>query len=194
MTKILNPKFLIPTLLSTALAGLVMYIVFAPATWWKPFYVRIETDETPTPQATAEMSAQAIPPSDPQAASHVTPWQSEHGMMYQLDTKVVNLAEPGGLRYLQASIVLEIRPLDQNYYSLDSEERALVEENLKSEIDQRRPMIDDIVMTILSSKTFNQIATVEGKQALKEELMTAINEALGYQGVINIYFTDFVIQ
>ena len=39
-----------------------------------------------------------------------------------------------------------------------------------------------------------EIATIEGKQALKQELMTAVNEILGYQGVINIYFTDFVIQ
>jgi flagellar FliL protein len=114
--------------------------------------------------------------------------------MYPLDAKAVNLAEPGGLRYLQASIVLEFRPMDDNYYQLTGEARTKAETDFKTMIDARRPVIDDITMTLLSSKSFNDIATVDGKQALKKELITAINDALGYQGVINIYFTAFIVQ
>ena len=49
-------------------------------------------------------------------------------------------------------------------------------------------------MTALSSKRFNDISTIKGKQMLKEELITAINKALGVPGVLNVYFTEFVVQ
>lgn len=211
MKKFLNPKIILPSLTSTAFVGLVLYILVAPATWWKPFYIRIESDETPTPAAAhAETQPQTAEHGSTQHAapastgSHATtppappmgylPGTRTASVMYELDTKVVNLAEPGGLRYLQTSIVLEIWPLIEDYYHLEGEERALAEEHFRETIDARRPVIDDIVTTLMSSKTFNEIATIEGKQTLKQELMAAINDTLGYQGVINVYFTDFVVQ
>jgi flagellar FliL protein len=194
MSKILNPKIIIPFLVVTALIGLVLYVLVAPASWWKPVYVRIESDETPAPQSHAETVSQPESQSQPQAVSHASPFQPGWGLMYELDTQVVNLAEPGGMRYLQASLVLEFSPLMDDLYKLEGEERALAEEDFRNSIDSRRPVIDDIVMSTLSSKTFNEITTIEGKQALKEELMAKINDALGYQGVVNIYFTDFVVQ
>ena len=202
MKKFLNPKILIPAVIGIVLVGAVLYILLAPETWWKPFYVQVELDETPSPETPVagtqgDVSAQ-IPVTDvnsPQG-SRIGFLQGgqPQGVMYELDKKVVNLAEPGGLRYLQASIVLELWPLIENYYQLSDDERVLAEEEFQQTIDTQRPVIDDIVTTILSSKTFNEITTIEGKQALKEELMGRINEALGYQGVINVYFTDFVIQ
>lgn len=120
--------------------------------------------------------------------------QQPPGIMYRLDNKVVNLAEPGGLRYLQAAIVLELWPLREDFYMLEGEEKDAAQTDFEELIDARRPIIDDIVTTQLSSKTFNEIATVDGKQQLKEDLMAAINDALGYQGVINVYFTSFVVQ
>jgi flagellar FliL protein len=194
MSKILNPKIIIPFLGGTALIGLVLYTLLAPASWWKPIYVRIESDETPTPTSQVEVPSQAEYQPDPQVVSQVSPFQPGWGLMYELDTKVVNLADPGGMRYLQASIVLEFSPLMNDLYRLEGEERTLAEENFRQQIDSRRPVIDDIVMSTLSSKTLSEIVTIEGKQALKEELIEKINDALGYHGVVNVYFTDFVVQ
>lgn len=215
MKKFLSPKIIIPAAVGLLLLGLVGYILFAPSTWWKPFYVRMEMDDTaqvPADEATdtaqqASVSAQAaVPPgvsmSAPGAATGAVPAsfqqgsniQQPTGIMYELDNKVVNLAEPGGLRYLQASIVLELWPLSENFYLLQGEERNLAQDEFVQLIDDRRPIIDDIVTTTLSSKSFNEISTVDGKQTLKDELMSAINNTLGYQGVINVYFTSFVVQ
>jgi flagellar FliL protein len=154
-----------------------------------------QEQSTAAPTTEAAMSQQNTMPQNAgiQSISQMQGGQPP-GLMYELDPKVVNLAEPGGLRYLQASIVLELWPLIEDYLHLEGEERILAEEKFLELIDSRRPVIDDIVTTTLSSKTFEQIATVEGKQALKDELTTAINEALGYQGVINVYFTNFVVQ
>jgi flagellar basal body-associated protein FliL len=150
------------------------------------------------PQATLPQ-AQAVP-----ATSVPQPVYPGPGVMYQMGTKVVNLADPGGLRYLQTSIVLEFHPSAEQYLLALDQPQAPAEDGgeegggggdgLTSAVDARRPIIDDVVMTTLSSKRFNEISTVKGKQSLKEELIAATNQALGVPVVINLYFTEFVIQ
>jgi flagellar FliL protein len=209
MKKLLSPKIIIPLVVALLLLGMTGYILLAPSTWWKPFYVKMEmagaastaaeaqAAEAVPQHAVATESSQPMPheggiPATGQPASR-SPLQPP-GIMYKLDSKVVNLAEPGGLRYLQVDIVLELWPLSEEYYTLQGEELAAAQTKFNELIDARRPIIDDIVTSMLSSKTFNDIASIEGKTTLKEELMTAINGALGYQGVINVYFTNFVVQ
>lgn len=205
--KLLKPMILIPLLVGILLMGLAVYILFAPETWWKPFYVRLEMDDTETAQAAAATTqplepamAQPMPqqpgqtmPQSMQSGSYVQNGEPA-GIMYELSPKVVNLAEPGGFRYLQVSMVLELWPLIDNYYQLQGEERDLAVDQFREKMNTWQPVIDDILTTTLSSKTFAEISTVEGKQVLKEELMASINELLGYQGVINVYFTEFVVQ
>ena len=210
MKKIFSPKVMIPFFVVGLLLGTTAYILFAPSTWWKPVYIKFE-DETPEevdaaqrPEILTQNTSQQLgtaglaPPSPmgqaPQMLAQMQAGQPVLGIMYELDTEIVNLADPGGLRYLQSSIVLEFWPLIENYYGLTEEERLLAEDNFRGQIDSWKPIIDDIVMTQLSSKTYQEIATIEGKDNLKNELMDIINAKIGYKGVINIYFTDFVVQ
>lgn len=202
MKKFLTPKIMILATAALILlaVGATVYILFAPNTWWKPMYVEWRGDEAQAAEATtpsigpqATTPPQMGIPQGPQPLSSIQSGQPT-GVMYKLDPKVVNLAEPGGLRYLQVSMVLEIWPLVENYFTLEADERLAAEERFQELIDSRRPVIDDIVTTILSSKQFNDVASIEGKQQLKNELTEAINNTLGYQGVINIYFTEFVVQ
>lgn len=233
MKKFLNPKIIIPVTVVISLIGMVLYVLFAPETWWKPIYIRFDAETASAATGTAEASTHAEatasthapapnshssePSLVPDPVSHepaattqklVMPAiQPGQGVMYKLDPKVVNLAEPGGLRYLQVSLVLEFHPSVKEYYeakmSGETETAAssghggaatVAHDPFQDAIDTLRPVIDDIVTTLLSSKTFKDIATIEGKQQLKQDLMTQINTALGYQGVINIYFTEFVVQ
>lgn len=234
MKKFLNPKIIIPIAVVTVLIGTVAYILLAPETWWKPIYIRFDAEEasannnaahpsTPEAAATREFTlaaAESLPPqitplleSGHLGTSNNAPQlimpaiQPGQGVMYKLDPKVVNLADPGGLRYLQASIVLEFHPTVKEYYEAKMLEKQnsgessghssggeVVVDPFEEAMDSMRPVIDDIVTTVLSSKTFSEISTIEGKQTLKQELITKINTALGYQGVINIYFTEFVVQ
>lgn len=198
MKKFLNPKILIPVLGIIILLGSALYVLLAPDHWWKPFYIRVEDQTAVATQVQGDTSVQQTATSQTMQAQDVQPvghFQGRQplGIMYALDPKVVNLAEPGGLRYLKATITLELWPLE-DFSSFEEEERTQAEEKFLETIDDRRPKIDDIVTSLLSSKTFNEIATIEGKEQLKQELTTAINDSLGYQGVVNVYFTDFVIQ
>ncbi|MEZ4753130.1 MAG: flagellar basal body-associated FliL family protein [Bdellovibrionota bacterium] len=61
---------------------------------------------------------------------------------------------------------------------------------------KREPMIRDAVIRVISGKTPSQVLSLEGKEQLKEELLEAINEAIGLDepAVINLYFIEFIIQ
>lgn len=60
----------------------------------------------------------------------------------------------------------------------------------------REPMIRDAVIRVLSSKKKEEVLTQAGKEQLKEELLDAMNEALGLEeaAIISVYFLEFIIQ
>jgi flagellar FliL protein len=99
------------------------------------------------------------------------------GEMFPLDTFVVNLADGNGKRYLRATMQLELAP-----------------EQTVATFEQRLPQIRDVVLTILPTKQFEEIRTVDGKATLRMEILNKLNELLSDEGVANIYFTEFVIQ
>jgi flagellar protein FliL len=99
------------------------------------------------------------------------------GEMFPLDTFVVNLADGNGKRYLRATMQLELSP-----------------EQTVATLEQRLPQIRDVVLTILPTKQFQEIRTVEGKATLRTEILTKLNELFNSASVANIYFTEFVIQ
>jgi len=99
------------------------------------------------------------------------------GPMYSLDSFVVNLADAGGNRYLRVTMELE-----------------LTEEILRSELDQRLPQVRNAMLMILPSKRPDEINTVDGKLALRDQLIDEINSFMTTGEITNIYFTEFVIQ
>ena len=90
---------------------------------------------------------------------------------------IVNIAETNGQRYLKANIQLE----------LDKPETA-------EELDARKPQVLDLVISIMSAKTLEEVSNVVGRNRLKREIVDRINAELVTGKVINIYFTEFVIQ
>ena len=97
--------------------------------------------------------------------------------IYPLKTFVVNLADPGGKRYLRVGMVLE-----------------LSESRVAGEIKEHLPQMRDKILMILPSKTFNDVRNLEGKTALKNEIMDGLNSFLQNGGITNLYFQEFVVQ
>ena len=98
---------------------------------------------------------------------------------YPLESFIVNLVDKAGIgkRYLKVRIILEIG---------DEGDRKIVEMN--------KPQLTDTILLLLSSQSFKEINTMEGKLELKQALLSRINQALG-EGIVNrIYFTEFVVQ
>lgn len=99
------------------------------------------------------------------------------GTIYALDTFIVNLADKGGNRYLRITMDLEL---------------GIPE--LETEIEKRLPQIRDSILMILPSKRFADISSVDGKIALRDEILQTLNGFLLKGEITNIYFKEFVVQ
>lgn len=99
------------------------------------------------------------------------------GPLFTFDTFIVNLADPSGSRYLRMTMDVEV---DSN----------VVIEEMKT----RQPQLRDMVISIVSNKTYDDVASTRGKLAIKEEIIRRFNLILKSGKVRNIYFTEFVVQ
>jgi|GEM_PF-790406 flagellar FliL protein len=116
------------------------------------------------------------------------------GVLFDVGTKVINLADPGGRRYLKVGIVMEFAPHDTAWYTMASEQRAELQALFETEMGTKQPVIEDLVISIISSKSFEQVYTLEGKEGLRQEIINRINQLLPTQLVMYVYFNEFVVQ
>jgi len=124
----------------------------------------------------------------PETGAEVAPDKAkpeEIGAVVSMDTFIVNLADPGGNRYLRVTMDLELagKPADKSAGKTAGDELA-----------KRMPQIRDAILMILSTKRYADISTTEGKTALREEIVNAANGLLASSQISRIYFKEFVIQ
>ena len=119
------------------------------------------------------------PPSEEESeeAGEEAEQQIKIGPTFPLDTFIVNLADQGGNRFLRATMNLELE-----------------NEDLMGEMEKRLPQIRDVILVILPTRTYQDIRSVEGKTALRAEILAKLNGVLKREVITNIYFTEFVIQ
>ena len=99
------------------------------------------------------------------------------GPILALDTFIVNLADKSGNRYLRITMDLELEKVE-----------------LEEEVKKRLPQIRDSILMILPTKSFEDISSVSGKIALRDEIQDKINGYLSLGKITNIYFKEFVVQ
>jgi len=98
--------------------------------------------------------------------------------MFALEPMIVNLADTGGRRYLKITREFE-----------------LVGAENETEFKLKLPKIIDSILTLLSSKTFDDVHSVKGKFKLREEILVRVrNKMISKDSVRAVYFTSFVIQ
>jgi flagellar FliL protein len=91
---------------------------------------------------------------------------------------VVNLSDEGDYpRYLKVEFGLELRAGSN-----------------PEEVDERMPELRDVIIVLLSSKRSKDINTIEGKDRLRDEIITRINGRLTEAIVGRIFFKEFIIQ
>ena len=64
----------------------------------------------------------------------------------------------------------------------------------KEEFEKNLGQMRNRLLFLLSSKTFEDIGSIQGKYQLQEEISKSINEAVGAAVVEKTYFTEFVVQ
>ena len=56
------------------------------------------------------------------------------------------------------------------------------------------PKVRDSIIRTLSSKQAQDILSIEGKERLREEVKNSVNNAIGSEDVVNVFFTEFIVQ
>lgn len=179
-------------LVVTAIAAISLataYIMFAPDDFPKPFHLVYDYSRSSLPLGTVEAAVEPTP------TPHV--YQPGEGIMVNMSTKIINLADPSGRKYIRLTVVLEFEPEEdpaKAEESKSSEETAAAGNDFETRVQSRMPVMDDVVITLLSTKTFEELYTAEGKERLRQELMQAISQRLPEFHLLSVYFTEFVVQ
>jgi flagellar FliL protein len=99
------------------------------------------------------------------------------GVMFPLAPFILNLAGSEGKRFLKVTISLELSTPE-------------VHVELKENIQK----VTDSILVLLSSKSFEDVYSVQGKFKLKDEVTTRVNRFLVVGHVKDAYFSEFIIQ
>ena len=105
---------------------------------------------------------------------------AEGGALLPLDVFTVNLADEEARRFLRTNVQLVI----------DGDE-AVVKELEEEKLPVARAR--SVVLDLLTSQKSAEIATAEGKDALKKAIAEKASKALHHE-VLDVLFSDFVIQ
>lgn len=99
------------------------------------------------------------------------------GKLIPLDTFLVNLAGSRGRKLVKLNMELEIQG-----------------EDIQEEMDRLRPKIRDIIIILLSSKSYEDISDRKGKEELRDEIRDQVNLFLTKGRIRSVYFTQLIFS
>jgi len=171
-------SFLIPVVASAALvlagmgAGFLMFSRDAPEEPVDSAEVPQEAEaDHPFERAQSEAAHEVA------AATAAAGAGKRLGAIFSLDAFIVNIGDGDRDRYLKLKADLE-----------------LSKDTVAEEIEQRLPQIRDLIISLLGSKSFDDVRSIEGKDLLREEMLRRINALLVTGKARSIFFTEFVVQ
>lgn len=102
---------------------------------------------------------------------------AEVGVIHPLGSFVVNLLDPGNLRYVNCRIELEVG-----------------DSSVVRQVNAREAQFKDAVISLLGNKTYEDVMGLEGKTRVREELMVRFNRLITEGQIARVYLTEFVVQ
>ena len=110
--------------------------------------------------------------------------------------RIVNLADPGGRRYLRFSTAIEFAPPEAaGDRAAQSAPAKDADKDFQSGVRKFTPLIEDAVVAVLSSKAHEEVRTTEGREQSKREIRARVQAGIGAAPTVtNVYFTEFVVQ
>ncbi len=98
-------------------------------------------------------------------------------------------------------ILYTLEPFTVNLGHLESDRVVQVELNLEmqdeksyEEVVSKSALVRDTIVKVLAQRDHMELATVQGKLFLKDDLSTEINKQLNYGLIKGVYFTRFIVQ
>lgn len=121
--------------------------------------------------------------------------EGKMGPTLVLKDRVFNLAPGAGgqKHFLKMQTTIEFETTDPAWFKLTGKElEHAIEEFDADEIGSKRDVIEDVITTVVSGKSVEEISSAEGKAGLREEILEAIHEELHHPVAYRVFFTSFV--
>lgn len=132
----------------------------------------------------------------------------QEGILLDLGSDIYNLADVNARRYLKAGIALEISKTQEEIAALDASKQAKASGGhghsaqptdsnaaIIATMERYKPSIKDAIISVLSSKTSDELSTPTGKEIAKEEILEMVNNIFeGQREVMRVSFGQFIIQ
>ncbi|WP_300658843.1 flagellar basal body-associated FliL family protein [Hydrogenophaga sp.] len=103
---------------------------------------------------------------DEEPAAHVAKDPKTAPVFMPLENMVVNLADPGGTRFIQLGLTLQLQD-------------AKTETDVKTYM----PSIRSDILLLISQRTADEMLQVQGKAKLAKDIIAAISNEMGYEVV-----------
>ena len=129
----------------------------------------------------------------------------EKGIVLDLGDFTMNLSDIDPRRYLKANVAVEItnpepeaaaeEPKKSGGHGGHGEAAPDPKAAIVAEMEQYKPAIRDAVITVLTSKTSDELSTTAGKELAKQQIAEAVNGIFdGEREVIRVSFGQFIMQ
>ncbi|MGE4264753.1 MAG: flagellar basal body-associated protein FliL [Desulfovibrio sp.] len=165
-----SKKKLIIIILSVVLLGVLGAGGFFGYQWW------MARPASPASDNATEQKAEAAHAEKGEKGEGATAPDGA-GELVSIPPLLVNLAEPQGRRYLKLALDIEVK---------DKAAADLLNKNM--------PKVKDALLLLLSSKTYEDLGSLENKILLKKEIVERLTLVLGEQQVLRVYITEIVVQ
>ena len=110
------------------------------------------------------------------AATEEQVWD-ERGNIVMLDNIIVNIKQRDKLYFLKMAIGLEVSSA-----------------KMQKEVEDREALLRDVVISTVSGRSVQELDSMDERNALKVDLYKKLNDSLVSGDLIQVYFSDFVIQ
>lgn len=132
----------------------------------------------------------------------------ERGIVLDLGDFTMNLSDIEPRRYLKANVAIEITNPEPDPTQQEEQPKASgghgghgeaapadPKAAIVAEMEQYKPAIRDAVITVLTSKTSDELASTAGKELAKQQIAEAVNGIFdGEREVIRVSFGQFIMQ
>jgi len=147
-------------------------------------------------------SAEAVEEDEPVASAKKPRRPTAPGLIYPVPERVVNLAGPPGVpHYARIELALEFAPPkgskkagaeNAGGHGGSGKEPAL--DPALAPVVARKAQIDDMLLRVISARSVEQMTSADGKEALKQEILAALEEIVPEPTPVAVYIVRLVVQ
>ncbi len=102
----------------------------------------------------------------------------EYGkFIYSIDDIIVNPADTDGKRLLLTSVGIDLGKVE-----------------MENDIKTREPLVKDVIISTLASKSIDQLDNTSYRDTLKMEITSGLKKLIPNVAVNNIYFSKYILQ